>query len=171
MKKDKIKKYETEEQMEVKKFIFVLLGLIIVIIGVYFFTRAFVTKDLSKKTNEINYNEGKINDEVVIVGTMLNRPLKEYYVFAFSSEDNMAIYYNALVSKYLEKEKSLKVYYLDLENAFNKDYVANDEKASTAFTNIKDLKLGNLTLLKVKDGKVNKFLTSEDEIKKELDIK
>lgn len=170
MKKSKIKKYETEEQMEMKRFVFVLLGLIIIIIGIYFFTRAFVTKDLFKETSDVNYKEGTINYNVAIVGTLLNRPEKEYYVMAFSNEDNNANYYNVLVSEYMSKESALKVYYLDLDNELNKDYIAYDENPSNSFTSIQDLKLGNLTLIKIKDGKVTKFIINEDEIKKEFAI-
>lgn len=170
MKKNKIKKYETEEQMEVKKFIFVLVGLVIILVGVYFFTRAFVTKDLSKKTEDVSYTEGKVNYNAVIVGTLLNRPNKEYYVIAYSSEGASASYYNTLTSKYVSKESALPMYYLDLENELNKDYMASDENASKSFTNIKDLKLGSLTLIKVKEGKVAKFMINEEEMKKELGI-
>lgn len=170
MKKSKIKKYETEEQLEIKKFFIVLLGLVIIIVGVYFFTRAFVTKDLHKESDGVSYTEGKINYDVVVVGTMLNRPAKEYYVIAFSDEDTNATYYNTLVSKYMKNEKTLAVYYLDLDNDLNKEYIATDENISKSFTTIKDLKLGNLTLMKVKDGKVTKFITKENEIKKEFGI-
>lgn len=171
MKKVKIKKYETEEQLEIKKFVFVLMGLIFIIIGIYFFTRAFVTKDLFKNTDEISYTEGKINYNAIVVGTMLNRPYKEYYVIAYSNEDNEASYYNTIVSKYTQKTKKEKIYYLDTENAMNQKYVAKElEEASKSFTDIKNLKLGNITLLKIKSGKVEKYITNIEDIKKEFDI-
>lgn len=169
MKKNKTQKYVTEEQMEIKKFIFVLLGLLILLVGVYFFTRAFVTKDLHKSTNDVEYTEGKVSYDVVVAGTMLNRPESEYYVYAFSNENTKAIYYNTLVSKYSTNEKALQVYYLDIDNALNKDYV-DKENASQSFTTIDDLKLGDVTLIKVKDGKVTKYITNEEEIKKEFGI-
>ncbi len=165
-----IKKYETEEQLEVKKFIFVLLGLILVIVGIYFFTRAFVTKDLfNNNSEEITYTDGVINYNSVIVGTMLNRKEKEYYVMAFSNENPEASYYDTLASSYKGK-KEKNIYYLDLNNELNKKYVATDDKVSTKFTKLDELKFGNLTLLKIKDGKVTKFITKVDEIKKELGI-
>lgn len=169
MKKKDIK-IETEEQKEIKKFIFVILGLVIILVGIYFFTRAFVTKDLFN-ANEKTYQEGTINYNIAIVGNMLTRPDKEYYVLAFNSEDADAIYYNTLIEKYMQKEKSTKVYYVDLENALNKKYVAeNEEEKSKSFKSIEDLKLGSMTLLKVKEGKVTKYITSIEDLKKELDI-
>lgn len=169
MKKNKTQKYVTEEQMEIKKFIFVLLGLLILLLGVYFFTKAFVTKDLHKNTNDVNYTEGKVSYDVVIAGTMLNRLVSEYYVYAFSNEDTNSVYYNTLVSNYSKKDKALQVYFLDIDNALNKDYV-DKNNASKNFTTIKELKLGKLTLMKVKDGKVTKYITNEEEIKKEFGI-
>lgn len=172
--KEKNRKYETEEQQEIKKFIFVLLGIIIIIVGIYFLTRAFVTKDLFKNTDiSLNYETGVIDYDIAIVGNMLSKSQSEYYVMLFGSEETEAIYYNALVTKYMneKKEKALKVYYVDLENHLNKKYIAtNEEEKSTSFTSIHELKLGSLTLVKVKNGKVSKFLTTEETIKKEFGI-
>ena len=164
-------KYVTEEQKEVKKFLILILGLVIIIIGIYFFTRAFVTKDLnkSKDSDSYSYTAGSINDNVAIVGTMLSRPEKEYYIVAFSNEDFNLSYYNTIISKYSEQENALKVYYLDLDNALNKNYVAtNDEDFSTKFTDLENLKFGEFTLLKIKNGKVTKFITNVDKAKAEL---
>lgn len=170
LKKNKLKKYETEEQMEVKRFIYVLLGLIFIIVGIYFFTRAFVTKDLFKETKEINYTTGTINYDTAIVGTMLNRPESEYYVVAFSMKDTDAIYYNTIASKYKNGKEALKVYYLDLDNELNKKYISEDENISTSYKTIDELKLGSITLLRIKNGKVTKYITNIEEIKKEFGI-
>ncbi len=168
-----MKKYATEEQKEVKKFIFLVLGLVLIIVGIYFFTRAFVTKDLNKKEeNGYTYTEGSVNENIVIAGTMLNRPEKEYYIAAFSGEDVNLSYYNVIISKYTEEEKALKVYHLNLDNELNQKYRASEgETASTKFTNLEELKLGKFTLIKVKDGKVTKFITDIEKAKSELTIK
>lgn len=170
MKKNKKIKYETEEQKEVKKFIFVLLGLILIVVGVYFFTRAFVTKDLfDRKSNEVTYTEGVISYDVAIVGNMLNRPYDEYYLIAFDSEDTKVNYYNTIVSNYFNNDDSLKIYHIDLANELNKKYIATEDEAiSKKFESIDKLKLGEVTLMKVENGKVTKFLTSIEKIKEEL---
>lgn len=172
MKKNKKIKYETEEQKEVKRFIYVLLGLILVVVGIYFFTRIFITKDLlNNKTNEVTYTEGTINYDVAIVGNMLNRPYEEYYLIAFDSEGTKVNYYNTLASMYMSVEKSLKLYHIDLANELNKKYVATDENISEKFESIDKLKLGEVTLIKVKNKKVTKFITSIENIEKELAVK
>ena len=178
MRKGKVKRYEIEEQPELKKFILVLGGLIIIIVGIYFFTRIFVTKDLTNfsslfnKASDIEYTSGQINYEVVIAGNMLSKPNAEYYVMAFSSEDVEASYYKAVISKYSKEKGSdaLPVFNLDLNNELNKPYVAGDEKPSTTYKSLKELKFGELTLLRVSNGKVTKFITDIDNIKKEFGI-
>ena len=170
MKKNKNIKYETEEQKEVKKFIFVVIGLVIVIIGVYLFTKAFVTKDLFDDKNNTDYTEGIINYDTAIVGNMLNRPYAEYYLIAFDSKSLQQNYYSTLISKYKSNEKSLKVYQIDLSNELNKQYKAQDGNESKNFESIDKLKLGEVTLIKVKNKKVTKFVTNLDEIAKELTI-
>ena len=168
MKKNKKIKYETEEQKEVKKFIFVVIGLVIIIVGIYFFTKAFVTKDLFDKSKD-NYTEGVINYDSVIIGNMLNRPYDEYYLLAFSSENLQQNYYEALMNKYKSKEKSLKIFKIDLNNELNKKYVAEEKgKISSKFESLENLKLGEITLIKVKNKKVIKFITNIDDIVKEL---
>lgn len=171
MKKKKNVKYETEEQKEVKKFIYVIIGLVIIIVGIYFFTRAFITKDLFKKDSDITYTDGVVNDDVAIVGTMLNRPYEEYYVLAFDSDGTQANYYNGIASKYMSNENSLKIYYIDLNNALNKKYIAGENDAvSTKFETIENLKMGEITLFKVKNQKVTKMLTDVEKIKEELTV-
>jgi hypothetical protein len=164
-------KYETEEQKEIKKFFIVLIGLIVIILAIYLLTRIFVTKDLfeSSSSSDVEYTAGEINYDMAIVGTMLNRPYDEYYVIAFDSEGTKANYYNVISSNYLNSDSALKLYYIDLANELNKQYVATGEdEITTSFTSIDNLKLGDVTLFKVKNGKVKKIITDIDSISKEL---
>ena len=172
MSKNKLGKIETEEQAEIKKFILVLGGLIVILVGIYFFTRAFVTKDLfnKKKSDEINYQVGVISDTNIIVGNLLNRPYEEYYALAFSSKSNLVGYYDTIMSKYKSEKESLKIYYIDTEDYFNNKYI-DKENPSTSFESLDKLKLGEMTLMKIKKGKITKLITNVAEVKKELNIK
>ncbi len=172
MSKNKLGKIETEEQAEIKKFILVLSGLIVILVGIYFFTRAFVTKDLfnKKKSDEINYQVGVISDTNIIVGNLLNRPYEEYYALAFSSKSNLVGYYDTIMSKYKSEKESLKIYYIDTEDYLNNKYI-DKENPSTSFESLDKLKLGEITLMKIKKGKITKLITNVEEVKKELNIK
>lgn len=164
--KNKNIKYVTEEQKEVKKFLIVVVVLVIAVVGVYFFTKAFVTK-----SNEVTYQDGVINYDVAIVGNMLEKNEKDYYVLAFNGSSNDANYYSTLIASYKKKDKALKVYTVDLDNELNKKYVSEkEEDASKSFESLEKLKLGKVTLIKVSDKKVTSFKISEEDIKKELAI-
>jgi hypothetical protein len=171
MEKNKQTKYETEEQKEIKKFFIVLIGLVVIILGIYLFTRAFITKDLFDNSSDVTYESGTISYDTAIVGTMLNRPYDEYYVMAFDSEGTKTNYYNTIASSYISSDDSLKVYYIDLANELNKSYVASDnDEVTVKFTSLDELKLGEVTLIKIKKGKVTKIITDIDSIASELAV-
>ena len=68
----------TEEQKEIKKFLLILGIVIILVIGVYFFTKIYVVKDTNDKDDtktEVTFNYNK-----TILGSLFNRPYDEYYV-------------------------------------------------------------------------------------------
>ena len=93
-KRIKQEKYESEEQLEVKRFILILVILIIIILGIYFLTRIFVTKDLlNNNKKEETTIEGSINYDTTLIGNIYNKPVNEYFVLIYNSEDLNSIYY------------------------------------------------------------------------------
>lgn len=171
VKNSKIKeeKYRSEEQKEIIRFVKILLAVIIFIVLIYFATRLFVKKDMN--TNEEETAVTEISYNKMVFGTMLNRPYDEYYVLAFSSEDNEANYYNSLASSYMAKEDSLYVYYIDLEDSMNKSFIAgNDEESNPDAKSLEELKVSDLTLIKVVDGEIVKYIENVSDIKSEFDI-
>ena len=162
--------YKTEEQKEIMQFGIVLLVVVVCILGVYFFSKAFV---MDKSLFEVSYNPGVVNYERVIVGTMFNRPEKDYYVIAYDESSNSAPYYSAISSKYTtESKNALKVYHLDLDNSLNKDFLIKDgEKSNSKATKPSEVKLGDFTLIKIQNGKIIKYLENISDIEKELTVK
>ena len=69
-KRKRIKKesYQTEEQLEIKKFLIILLVVVILVGIVYLFTRIFVTKDLFNKNEEKTIIPGEINYDKTTIG-------------------------------------------------------------------------------------------------------
>lgn len=169
VKKIKEEKYKSEEQQEIIRFIKILIIVVLFILAIYFVTRIFVKKDLINNEEETAVTE--ISYSKMVFGTMLNRPYEEYYVFAFSSEDNKANYYNALADKYSNNEESSYIYYIDLEDSMNKAFIAEDGKTNPDAKTVNDLQVGAVTLIKVKDGKIAKYIENIDDIKSELSIK
>lgn len=164
----KIKKVKTEEQAEIIKFIIILIVVVALVVGIYFFTKKFVTKDEEK--NETQEVTGTVNYNVTIIGTLLNRPYDEYYALIYDSTSNKAAKYQGIYSSFVSgPESTTKMYYIDLSNKLNELYYSEEETNPKA-TTISELKLGDFTLIKVKDGKISKYLEDEDAIKKELKL-
>ena len=122
MKKNK-RVYQTEEQKELVKFGIVLLILIAVILGIYFLSKALIKDEVK----DYEYTTGSINNQISIVGTMLNEQSGEYYVLAYDPKGSNSNAYNTYAGYYSSnKEDALKIYYLDLTNIFNKDYFVTE---------------------------------------------
>ena len=161
--------YKTEEQQEITRFIIILAIVVVLILGFYIFTKYIVKKPKIDVSDEVT--AGEINYDVVIAGTMLNKGEKEYYVLAYNNENLNSALYSSLASKYSSKDKALAIYHLDTGNNLNKDYVASNESEVNVNTStIESLKLGELTLLKIKNKKIEKAITDIEIIKKELNI-
>lgn len=175
-KRIKMDKYETEEQVELKQFIKILVVLIILVVGVYFLTRAFVTKDLfNKKEESSETTKGTINYSTTLIGNMFNKIDKEYYVLMYDTEDLQAAYYSGFMSNYSKNKDNddfINIYFANLNNPLNHKYVTdNEEEININTTNFDEFKVGKLALIKVTDGKISKAITNAEEIAKELEYK
>jgi len=161
--------YQTEEQKELFHFLIVLGVVVFLVLIVYFVSKAFI---VDKSLFEVNYVAGEINEERAIVGTMFNRPETEYYVMAYHEEDSGAVYYSSLSSKYTNSQAgALKVYHIDLGNALNSKYfVGSDKESNRNATTPSEVKLKELTLIKIKNGKIVKYLENISDIEKELAV-
>ena len=157
-----------EEKKAVKNFLIILAVVLVCGVAVYFLTRAFVSKDLFTKKDD---DEDKIVEvttsyDTAIVGTMLNRPVKEYYVLVYDQEEDNG-YNNIGITYKTDHSDGLPLYYVDLSNPLNKEHVGEKTDVSGS---VKDMVFGEFTLLRVKDGKITKTITDYDKVIKELDV-
>ena len=163
----KLDKYVSEEGKELKRFIIILFSIIVLVLIVYGITR-FVKKDEQVK-DEVT--AGVIDYDKVSIGTMLNRNSQEYYVILYDGKNENAVLYSAIINKYIAKNDSKKIYYCDLDNKLNSAYKAKDAvSVNKDAKSIDELALGDLTLIKVKNGKIDKYIENVDTIKKELGL-
>lgn len=171
-KRIKMDKYETEEQVELKQFIKILIVLIILVVGVYFLTRIFVTKDLFNKKDETNTTAGSINYNTTLIGNMFNKADKEYYVLMYDTEDIESAYYSGFISNYSKNTNALTVYFANLNNPLNNKYVVdNADEVNINTTNFEEFRVNKIALLKISDGKITKSMTNVEDIAKELEYK
>lgn len=170
-KKNKKVKYKTAEQEEMVKFFWVIVVVLLCVGAVYLLTRAFVTKDLFDKKEETTEEvvEGSVNYSVAIVGQILNRPYDEYYVVVFNSEGDYYSDMTSLVSSYNMLDNHLHVYVVDLANKLNEGYY-DAENVNTKAISVSEFKFGDITLIKVKKGQVNKYITDYAKMQKELKV-
>lgn len=150
---------------EIVRFIIIFFIIVLVVIGLYFLSKIVINKrnvdNNTVDTIEIAYD--KLN-----VGMIFNRPYDEYYVMIYDSNIEKAVYYSTIITKYKNLEDSIKIYYCDLSEKVNKKYYSGKENGNVNATNINDLSFGNLTLLKIKNGKIALYLENIEEIKKIL---
>ncbi len=159
-------KYQTEEQTEMKKFFIVLILLVGIIIGVYFLSKIFIKSNVK----DYEYQNGTISTTAMSVGTIFNGKEKEYYVMAYDTTAVDAQSYSTYTNYYTQnKENALKIYYLDLSNGLNKKYYVTENSNKKA-QKIADLKILDGTLLKIKEGKITKYLEGKEAIAQELKV-
>lgn len=161
-------RYVSETEEEIRKFVIIFVIVIISVVGIYFLSKYIVDKRDESSSNTSATVTGKVDYTAITVGTLLNRPYNEYYVMAYNSEDTDAVYYASIFSKYEQKENSNKIYFCDLNNSLNSSYVSENDKGNTKATSINDLSFGKITLLKIKNQKIVKYIENIDDIQKEL---
>jgi|GEM_PF-1354366 len=175
--KIKVEKYTSEQQQEVIKLLKVVFGVVLIVVIMYFFTRAFITKDLfNKKVDDMAITEGVINYDTTIIGQIFDKVEKEYYAIIYDASSDKAVYYSTLITLYqrnmTDNEKANRIYFADLSNeVFNKPYYTdNEEEINVNTTDLSKFKVGDLTLLKIKNGKITKVIQTDEEFAKELAI-
>ena len=164
----KTDKYISEESREVRNFVIILMGIIIIVLIVYGVSRIFIKEE--SPIPERTVQAGKIDYDKISIGTLLNRNNSEYYVALYDAEEPKAVTYSAVITKYLENEDAIKVYFCDLSNPLNSDYyVGEDGTTNPDAQDISQLALGDLTLIKVENGKIVKYLEGFDAMKAEFE--
>lgn len=155
-------KTTNEETDQVKTFVYILIGVAVVTGLLYFLSTNYFVKDGVKNDDDVAEEAYAYNN--VNVGTVFNRSESEYYVFAFDPENLQSSYYSALLNSY--KSDKVKMYFMDLSIEINKEYVKDISNSKA--TKPSELALKSPTLIKIKSGKIDKYLENIEEIEKEL---
>lgn len=152
---NRIKNHKTESN-EVERFLIIVTTIVAVFLIFYIIT-AFVNKKVVDSVTDgtiIQYDE-------IIVGDMLNQSLNEYYVLATMESDANDLY-AAYISYYEGKAGFLKTYTVDLDNVFNKSFVADISNFN--FTDIANIRFKGETLLRIKNKKIVAIYEGQDPI-------
>lgn len=166
-KPQKMEPLKTEESQTVKRFIVVLIIVIACVVGIYFFTRAFISKDLFNNNDTEETTEVSFNYDITILGSTFNRPYSEYYVIAYKSSDQQASTLSTVINNYISSENALKLYYADLDDYMNSSFY-DPENVNSKATKASELRVGDYTLIKIKDGVIDSYIEGVDNITEEL---
>ena len=130
-----------------------LYGLFILLGRVGMFEPGY-TKPEAPET-EFTYN-------TAIIGTVFNRPEMEYYV-SFDKEEDGDAYYKSMLNTY---KGDLTIYKVNMSLGINADYIGKEGNKSA--TNSNELTIVCPTLIKIKNGKIIKYIENIEEIENEL---
>lgn len=133
------------------------LGIVIVILLIIFFVFYGITALVTDGNDDYEYNFDdntpvEIQYDEILVGGILNQNRDEYYVLLERSEDVTLELYHYYISMYTSTTGAFKVYTVDVDNPFNKDYIA--EKSNLKVSDVSKIKISDTALLHVKENKV-----------------
>lgn len=154
-----------EEKFELKKIIFVII-LLVIIFGIFYGLTILIMNNKEGKEpidESINYDDAIIDYDTILVKNIYNQSEEIYYVLASTLDDN-GVFDNDL-NNYLQKENALKIYYIDLSSAFNKNYVSSESNFDSRYPIFNDS-----TLLKIENDSIVETYVGKDDINTYLNI-
>ena len=163
--KEKKKKELVQEEYSIKQVIITVLIVCAIFVLFYFITTIFV-----KPNNNLNNTHTETETNKITMGQLLNRKQNEYYVLATKKSLYKEIYsdmdyqglYNSYIENYESKEDALNIYYVDLDDALNKNFYDSDKLNIT--DDLSKLVVNDEVLFKIKDGKIEKTYVGSEKI-------
>ena len=145
------------------KVLYLVLGVICVFCTFYVITVFVVVKDVKEAEKNTNV---AISTDNIIVGRSLSMPEEKYYVLFYETKnEDVAENYSSLVStyQYSTNEEKIKLYTVDMSDAFNKKFAA--EESNTKPTIESEIAIKGTTLMVVENGEVVDYIEDQDRIK------
>lgn len=150
---------EKNTSEEIKTLLIITLVIILVTVGLYFFTE----KILNKK-EEVEEVEETISYTEILMGTMLDLPDEEYFVIAYDKTNEETSMFETLYKRYFNKEGALPIYEVNLGIGFNKKYLSDE--SNTKPKSLEDVQIKDVGLFLIKNGKISKYYESYEDIEK-----
>ena len=168
MKKAKLVK-NNKKQVEIEKDSYSLKNLLLIILvlvitfGIFYFITTLVIDPIEESST--NNTATQVDSTKIILNNLLDRKNKEYYVLATKENKNTQVNYQGLyndyISKYTSEKDSLTFYYVDLDDALNKNYISEELNISDE---ISEIKLNVDVLFKVKNNKIKEYFVGSSDI-------
>lgn len=140
-----------------------LVILILIIVAIFFvFYGITAIIDPGNKPKETEIVEETIQYNEIMVGQVLNRYNKSYYVLVINNENEYNGLYESYLDMYVSKNKDGNYYIVDLDNTFNQKY--RGDSTLVKGNDVSSFKFSDTTLLKIKNQKIDKVYAEKDEI-------
>ena len=179
-KKTKEIKYETKQlknttvdhdNSAVVTFIIALIVICVLVGGLYYVNAKYVTKDKYQDDNTTTTTtEPSYDATVILADDALKQKETEYMVVFVDKSKDDANYITSLISGY---KGDSKIYTVDLSNKMNKDYYNESSLRNlpmpTTIEGLKECKVINPTLIKVKKGKIVELTDDKEKIYTAID--
>ncbi len=156
----KQRKVVNEDITQIRNLLILLIVVILICIGAYFLTNKLINKTSKKTETETKV---EFNYDIATIGTMFNRPEKEYYVILYSNKDD-SVLYNSLLTSYRSSDNYIKTYYVDLDLYENNK--ALKEELNKKPTNSNEVSVTGPTLYKIEKGKVTNCYSDYESMRK-----
>ncbi len=161
--RNKDKKEETTEDT-IKSFGYTLLGVFIFMGVCYLIVLGMKSLGVFdagytapvKENTEFDY-------EFIPIGTVFNRSDKNYYVLFDNYENDFTsdVYINSLV-----EDETIPVYKVDMSKKENSKY--KSDTANNKAKNVNELKINDITLIKITNGKISSYIIGRESIEEYL---
>lgn len=153
------KRADLTQRDELKNLI-IIIGAVIVIFLIFYVITTLINPKKEEESNQVVTET--IQYEKILVGEMLNRDEKNYYVLVQNADNAYNELYSAYLQMYVTKKTGNAYYLIDLEDEFNKNYIADETKISG--NDISKYQFNDTVLIKVNKNKLDKVYTGHDDI-------
>ena len=133
--------------------------ILLIILVIYFLVALLITKEIdwfSKDEDTSESNVTSVTNSILARNTFMQSE-EEYYVYYYDFNDE-----NTKISILISNLSN--VYKVDTSDAFNSNYVTDEELGNNLATNIDELKVINPTLIKISGDTIVEYYQTVDEI-------
>lgn len=153
---------------EIKEKILLILCVLIIIVGTYFITAIFMTKEIGGKKDGTKENSENSNSglslsyyNLILAGDTFSIDNNKYMVLFFSEKDSHDYLKNAFKA-YDSNDNTIKLYKVNIDEPIN-SFVKGKDKNETA-SSVKELSITGDTLVTIENGKIVSYIDVEDDI-------
>lgn len=159
-----------QNENELYKLLKIVL-ILVVCFGILYGITYFVTKN-QNNTNGDGSSQDKIaaiQYDKILVGMLLTQKRDHYYVLLDKTDDQYYGLYQSYLSTYGNKDNALKVYTIDMNDPFNKDYWKEESNVDVDADEITEFKVKEVTLVEVENGRIINYYEGRDNVKNQLE--